>query len=124
MATIDFEFPAYEGTALNRGMTPAQFNAAELYYQQYHIDFVANANIFSTQINIVSKEINASELAVQNIKDDVIDIKEDIDIKKTDIDNKYDEIQEYTIPEDATYNPQTIDKMVRMNQILVLTNSI
>lgn len=58
MAEISQIFPDYTGDALSRSMTPAEFNAAEIYYQAYHAQFVPIANTWSDQANILRNEIN------------------------------------------------------------------
>lgn len=81
-------------------------------------------NNMSDEMNKVANDINARDLSISNMKNDIDATYEDIKDKKTDIDNKYEEIQQYVIPEEATYSEETIEKKLRMNQILVLTNSI
>ena len=98
---------------------------------RYDADFINTADAFlnalptfCTQLNSSINEINATEAGILDTKNKIDTTYEDIKVKKTDIDNKYEEIQQYVIPEEATYSEETIEEKLRMNQILVLTNSI
>lgn len=91
--TITQTFPEYTGEALNRNMTPAEFNTAEVYYQLYHKDFSTYANAMATEINTFVGVFNA-----------------DVDNINTEMNSTIDLISNYSIDTEAYRNETLIYK--------------
>lgn len=92
-------------------------------------------NIMADQMNAVADEISMKQLQITasigaaqesmlDIKSSTESIQTDINTKKSQIDIKHTQIMGYVIPTSATYSEDTIDKKIRMSQVLNLTNSI
>jgi len=75
------------------------------------------------QINATAADIQAAGESIELIQNNINSTKEDIDTKKEQIDTKHSEVMGHAIPTEATYNTQTINKKVKMSQILNLTGA-
>jgi len=80
-------------------------------------NFVEKTNFSIGQINANSKAMDSNlEKSIEAMNTTVEQAEEAIRAKEY--------IEQYTIPNEATYNTKTIDDKVRMSQILNMTNSI
>lgn len=95
----------------------------ETFNDQLRLDFVVQANAMADEINIVSANISASAEAVDFQSRQVAEQSQQVSNNAAKVEQAKQEVEEYVIPTEATYNPKSIDDKVRMSQTLYLTGA-
>lgn len=80
--------------------------------------------LWQEQLNSTATNINAQVDSITLIENNIEVIQEDVEGINTNVNEKYEEIKGYVIPEEATYDPGTIDNKLRRVRVLNITKSI
>ncbi len=85
---------------------------------------IEQMNAMSGELNTLAQQVDQNAYQVSINKAQTIDAKNEAISAKNDAVAAKEYIESYTIPNDATYNPATIDAKTRRSRVLSLTKSI